>query len=203
MKKASSKAASPSEFPTLFFKDQKAWEKWLDKNHHISNGIWLKIAKKVKGVAALDYPQALDSALCYGWIDGQKLPFDETAWLQKFTPRRARSIWSKINRGKVESLIQAGRMKPAGLAAIESAKKDGRWESAYDSWSAATVPDDLQAELDRNPKAKAFFELLNSRNRYAILFRIHTAKKAETRAKRIADFIGRLENKETVYPQKF
>jgi uncharacterized protein YdeI (YjbR/CyaY-like superfamily) len=198
----STQSSLPDDLPILFFNGQKDWEKWLEKNHQKSDGIWLKLAKKRKGVEALDYPQALESALCYGWIDGLKKTFDETAWIQRFTPRRPRSIWSKINREKAEGLIRDGRMKPAGLSAIESAKRDGRWEAAYDSWSAATVPDDLQAELNRNAKAAAFFELLSSRNRYAILFRIHTAKKAETRAKRIAEFIQMLKNKETVYPQK-
>ncbi|HET9223725.1 MAG TPA: YdeI/OmpD-associated family protein, partial [Roseiflexaceae bacterium] len=139
-------------------------------------------------------------ALCYGWIDGQKKSHDEASWLQKFTPRGAKSIWSKVNREKALSLIESGQMQPAGLAAVESAKQDGRWEAAYDSQSAAGVPDDLQAELDRNPTAKAFFSTLNSRNRYAILFRIQTAKKAETRAKRIQEFVGMLERHEKLYP---
>jgi uncharacterized protein YdeI (YjbR/CyaY-like superfamily) len=138
--------------------------------------------------------------LCYGWIDGQKKSYDKSSWLQKFTPRGAKSIWSKINREKVERLIESGQMKPAGLKAVEAAKQDGRWEAAYDSFSSATVPDDFQAELDKNGEAKAFFATLNRQNKYAILFRIQTAKKAETRAKRIRQFIEMLEKKEKLYP---
>ncbi len=186
--------------PILPFKDKKSWKTWLEKNHASSKGVWLKLAKKGSGTPSVTYPEALEAALCYGWIDGQKKPFDESWWLQKFTPRGPKSIWSKINREKAEALIQSGEMKPAGLKAIEAAKKDGRWESAYASQSKAEVPEDLQAELDRNPKAKAFFETLKGANRYAILFRIHNAKKPETRAKRIQQFIGMLERGETVYP---
>jgi uncharacterized protein YdeI (YjbR/CyaY-like superfamily) len=139
-------------------------------------------------------------ALCYGWIDGQKRLYDEASWLQKFTRRGAKSIWSKINREKAEALIQSGQMKPAGLAAVESAKADGRWAAAYDSQSTMTVPEDFQAALDSNERAKTFFATLNRTNRYAILFRIQTAKKAETRARRIAEFIAMLERQEKLYP---
>jgi uncharacterized protein YdeI (YjbR/CyaY-like superfamily) len=149
---------------------------------------------------SINYSEALDVALCYGWIDGQKKSYDETSWLQKFTPRGAKSMWSKINREKAQALIDSGQMKPAGLQAIEAAQKDGRWEAAYDSQSNATVPEDFQAALDANPEAKRFFSTLNSVNRYALLFRIHQAKKAETRSKRIHDFIAMLERNEKIYP---
>ncbi|MGH9802318.1 MAG: YdeI/OmpD-associated family protein, partial [Blastocatellia bacterium] len=161
--------------------------------------IWMRLAKKASELKSANYAEALDVALCYGWIDGQKKSYDADSWLQKFTPRGAKSIWSKINREKAQELIEAGRMKPAGLKTIESAKQDGRWEAAYDSQSKATVPDDFQAELDRSPKAKSFFATLNSVNRYAILFRIQTAKKAETRAKRIQQFIQMLEKNEKIH----
>lgn len=185
----------------MLFTSQKDWAKWLDKNHACSAGLWLRLAKKASELKSVTYAEALDVALCYGWIDGQKKSYDEESWLQKFTPRGAKSIWSKINREKAESLIQAGTMKPAGLQAIEKAKQDGRWEAAYDSQSKASVPEDFQAELDRNPKAKEFFAKLNSANRYAILWRIQTAKKAETRARRINQFIEMLERNETIHPQ--
>lgn len=181
------------------FKNEKAWTIWLEENHASSPGLWLKLAKKDSGFPSVTYPEALEVALCYGWIDGQKKAFDESWWLQKFTPRGPKSIWSKINREKAEALIKSGEMKPAGMKAIEAAKKDGRWEAAYESQSKIEVPGDLQEELDRNPKAKAFFETLKGANRYAILFRIHNAKKPETRAKRIQQFIGMLERGETVH----
>lgn len=195
------KSSPPPEtgLPILPFERQKDWAVWLDKNHATSSGVWLKLAKKASGVKSVTYDEALEVALCYGWIDGQKKSHDETSWLQKFTPRGRRSIWSKINTEKVLRLIESGRMKPAGLKAVESAKQDGRWDAAYASPSKAVVPDDLQAELDRNAKAKAFFATLDSRNRYAILHRIHTAKKAETRAKRIEQFVRMLANKEKIH----
>lgn len=191
---------SRDELPTLAFEQQRDWETWLDEHHAASAGVWIQIAKKASGIASITYDQALETALCYGWIDGQKRSFDDAAWLQKFTPRGPKSIWSKVNRNKVEQLIERGHMKPAGHAAIESAKGDGRWEAAYDSPSMATVPEDFQAALDRNPEASAFFATLNSRNRYAILWRIQTAKKAETRAKRIDEFIGMLARGEVLHP---
>lgn len=186
--------------PILPFSSQKDWEGWLDKHHQASKGLWLKIAKKGTGTDTVTYAEALDSALCHGWIDGQKGSFDDSFWLQKFTPRGPRSKWSKINREKAEALIEAGRMKPAGLAAVEQARSDGRWEQAYDSQSRASVPEDLQKELDRNPKAAAFFATLDSANRYAVLYRIHEAKKPETRARRIEKFIGMLNRGEKVHP---
>src|SRR5262245_60295957 len=188
-----------TDLPVLPFERQKDWDGWLGKNHSTSSGVWLKLAKKSSGIKSVTYDEALEVALCYGWIDGQKRSHDETSWLQKFTPRGPKSIWSKINTEKAQKLIESGRMKPAGLKAVESAKQDGRWDAAYSSQSKATVPDDLQAGLDRNAKAKAFFATLDSHNRYAILHRIHTAKKAETRAKRIEQFVSMLEKKEKIY----
>ncbi len=186
--------------PIILFPNQKDWAKWLDKHHATSTGIWMRLAKKAAALESVSYADALDVALCYGWIDGQKKSYDADSWLQKFTPRGAKSIWSKINREKAKSLIAAGMMKPAGLLAIEKAKQDGRWEAAYDSQSKASVPDDFQAELNRHPKANEFFATLNSANRYAILFRIHTAKKKETRARRIQQFIEMLERGEKLHP---
>jgi uncharacterized protein YdeI (YjbR/CyaY-like superfamily) len=173
---------------------------WLAKQHDKSVGVWLKLAKKNTGISSVTYEEALDIALCYGWIDGQKGSFDESYWLQKFTPRGPKSIWSKINTEKAARLIGSGEMKPAGLKAIELAKQDGRWDAAYASQKNISVPDDFQAALDKSKKAKAFFGTLNSVNRYAILFRIQTAKKAETRTKRIQQFIEMLEKNEKVYP---
>ena len=186
--------------PMLLFENPQAWATWLDENQATSPGVWLQIAKKGAGYTSVSYAEALEVALCYGWIDGQKQSFDEAAWLQKFTRRGPKSIWSKINREKAEALIQSGQMQPAGLATIERAKQNGQWDAAYDSHSKATVPDDLQAALDQNAEAKAFFATLNSNNRYAILFRIQTAKKAETRAKRIEQFVQMLERHEKIYP---
>src|SRR6266496_1931885 len=190
---------APNDLPVIMFEQQKDWAAWLDKNHATSPGVWLKLAKKASGIASVNYDEALGVALCYGWIDGQKKSYDESSWLQKFTPRGVKSIWSKVNREKAQQLIESGKMKPAGLKAIESAKNDGRWDGAYDSQSRATVPSDFQAALDGNPEASAFFATLNSVNRYAILFRIETAKKPETRAKRIQEFIRRLERHEKLH----
>ena len=186
--------------PILAFPSRKKWEEWLAKHHADSKGIWLKISKKGAETSTVQYPEALESALCYGWIDGQKGALDEEFWLQKFTPRGPRSKWSKINREKADALVESGRMKPAGLAEIEKAKADGRWEAAYDSQSKASVPEDFQKELDANPDAAAFFATLESYNRYAILYRIQEAKKPETRAKRIEKFIGMLKRGEKVHP---
>lgn len=187
------------EIPVLLFADQQAWAVWLAENYATSTGLWLRLAKKASGLSSVSYAEALDVALCYGWIDGQKQSYDENSWLQKFTPRGLKSIWSKINREKVAQLIERGLMQPAGIAAVESAKQDGRWDAAYDSARTMTVPDDFQAALDQNVAAAAFFATLNSANRYAILWRIQTAKKAETRTKRIEQFIQMLENKEKLH----
>ncbi len=191
--------STDNEIPTLLFPKQKDWADWLRKNHAKSSGVWLKLAKKSSGSQSVSYAEALEIALCYGWIDGQKKSYDESFWLQKFTPRGAKSIWSKINKGKAGELIRSGRMKPAGLNAVERAKQDGRWDAAYDSPSVSTVPPDFQARLNKSAKAKAFFATLNSANRYAILFRIQTAKKAETRARKIEQFIEMLERKEKLH----
>jgi len=178
--------------PILEFKTAKTFETWLAKNHDNSNGLWLKIFKKDSGIKTISYAEALDVALCYGWIDGQKQAFDEEAWLQKFSPRGAKSIWSKINTEHVERLIKEGRMKPAGLKAVEKAKADGRWEKAYESSSKITIPEDFLKELSKNKKAEAFFKGLNKTNLFSIGFRLQTAKKQETREKRMKDIIEML-----------
>ena len=186
--------------PRLTFLDQTAWENWLTQNGKTPTGVWLRLAKKGKGQPTLTYEQALESALCHGWIDGQKQAEDDEYWLQRFTPHSAKSLWSKLNKNRAEALIAAGRMHPAGMQEIEQAKADGRWEAAYTSASNSVVPHDLQAALDANPKASAFFATLNSRNRYAILFRIQNAKKPETRLRKIEEFIGMLNRGETLHP---
>lgn len=188
------------ELPVLLFAMPDEWRAWLHASHSESPGVWLRHAKKATDLQSVSYAEALDVALCYGWIDGQKKSYDEESWLQKWTPRGSKSIWSKINREKAAMLIERGQMQPSGMAAVEKAKQDGRWEAAYDSHSSATVPDDFQTALDNNPEAKAFFATLNSQNRYAMLFRIQTAKKAETRARRIAQFVQMLEQHEKLYP---
>jgi uncharacterized protein YdeI (YjbR/CyaY-like superfamily) len=198
-KEVKSLSNTKTDLPILPFERQKDWAVWLEKNHSTSSGVWIKLARKASGILSVTYDEALEAALCYGWIDGQRKSHDETSFLQKFTPRGPRSIWSKINTEKAQRLIESGKMKPAGLKAVESARQDGRWDAAYSSQSKAIVPDDLQSELDRNAKAKAFFATLDSRNRYAILHRIHTAKKAETRAKRIEQFVRMLEKKEKIH----
>jgi len=189
------------ELPQQLYPTPEAWWHWLEKSWGDSPGVWMKIAKKGAPESSVQYPEALEAALCFGWIDGQKKSIDEHYWLQKFTPRAKRSIWSKVNCGKVADLIERGLMQAPGLAEIERAKQDGRWEAAYDSWSAAEVPDDLGAALAACAPAQRNFAALNSQNRYAILFRIHTAKRAETRAKRIADFVSGLERGQAPYPQ--
>ena len=187
----------PGKLPSKLFKDKKEWVAWLDKNQATSLGLWLRIAKKkTADVKSVTYAEALEIALCYGWIDGQKRSCDEFTWLQKFTPRGVRSIWSVINREKAVKLIRNGRMTPAGLKAIERAKENGQWAAAYDSQSNITLPEDFQTELDKNARAKAFFTSLNRANRYAILFRLQTAKKPETRVKRLRQFIVMLEKHE-------
>lgn len=197
-----SKTAPAGELPIVSFADPSAWATWLAANHASSRGVWLKLAKKASGVASVTYAEALEVALAWGWIDGQKNRFNDAAWLQKFTPRGAKSIWSKINRDKALALIAAGEMKAPGLAEVERAKRDGRWEAAYDSQSRATVPEDLAAALGANARAKAFFATLDAQNRYAVLFRIHTAKKAETRAKRIALFVDMLARNEKIHTSR-
>jgi uncharacterized protein YdeI (YjbR/CyaY-like superfamily) len=185
---------------TLLFESAEEWAAWLHRNHTTCSGVWLRLAKKGSDIQSVTYREALDAALCYGWIDAQKRPESEQAWLQRFTPRTGKSIWSKINREKAVALIATGRMQAAGLEQVERAKQDGRWEAAYDSMAGAEVPDDLQAALDRNARAKAFFATLDRANRYAVLWRIQTAKRAETRARRIKQFVAMLAKHEKLHP---
>jgi uncharacterized protein YdeI (YjbR/CyaY-like superfamily) len=196
--KTPDKAAT--DLPIKSFRTPGDWLDWLAKNHAKSRGVWLKIAKKGSAAKSVAYEQALEASLCYGWIDGQKKGYDEGAWLQKFTPRGPRSIWSKVNREKAKALIASGQMKPAGLQAVERAKENGQWEAAYDSQRGIEVPEDLQTELDRRPQARTFFNELDSVNRYAILHRIQIAKKPETRARRVQQFVEMLEKREKIYP---
>ena len=182
--------------PIIEFKTAETFETWLEKNHDNSNGLWLKIFKKESGAMTICYAEALDVALCYGWIDGQNQAYDEQAWLQKFCPRRAKSIWSKINIGHVERLINERRMRPAGLKAVEKAKADGSWEKAYDSPNKMTIPEDFLKELSKNKKAEAFFIGLNKTNLFSIGFRLQTAKKQATREKRMKEIIEMLAKSE-------
>jgi len=186
--------------PVLSFAAVLEWEEWLGEHHDASRGLWLKIAKKGSGITTISYAEALDGALCFGWIDGQKAAFDERFWLQRFTPRGPRSKWSRINRDRAEQLAREGRMKPAGLAQVERARADGRWELAYEGQRRATVPEDLQRALDLNPRARAFFETLDNGNRYAILYRVQDAKRPETRARRIAQYIAMLAEQRKIHP---
>ena len=188
-------------YPVKSFKNAAAFESWLERNHKKADGLWLKVAKAKSGIVSISFPDALDLALCYGWIDGLRRGLDEDYYVQKFTPRRAKSVWSVINKNKVAQLIKDGRMKASGLAAIEEAKKNGQWDNAYHSPANISIPDDLQNALDKNKKAKAFFEKLNAQNRYAILYRIHQVKREETKTKKIAEYVKMLEAKKTIYPQ--
>jgi uncharacterized protein YdeI (YjbR/CyaY-like superfamily) len=185
--------------PVLQFASAREWEDWLHENHAACAGLWIKIAKKDTGIASVRYPEVLECALCFGWIDGQRRPLDERSFLQRFTPRRPRSRWSRINRDTAERLIAEGRMRPAGLAEVERAKADGRWQAAYEGQRRIAVPDDLQRELDARPQARHFFAQLSSQNRYAILYRLHEAKRPETRARRLATFVAMLEAGETLH----
>jgi uncharacterized protein YdeI (YjbR/CyaY-like superfamily) len=186
------------DLPIHHFASREELETWLEENAG-GAGLWLKIAKKGSGVESVSYAEALELALCFGWIDSQKRGFDDSFFLQRFTPRRPRGKWSQINRDKAEELIAAGAMRPAGLAEVEAAKADGRWDAAYAGQRAATVPDDLQRELDRNQAAKEFFARLDSANRYAVLYRLGEAKKPETRQKRLRKFIAMLERGEKIH----
>ena len=186
--------------PIIAFDSLESWEAWLSKSHATSNGLWVKIAKKDSGVDTVIYAEAYETALCYGWIDGQKGPFDGSYWLQRFTPRKPRSKWSKINCVKAEELISSGHMKPAGMKEVERAKADGRWEAAYDGQRKAGVPEDLLAALTENEGAQEFFDTLDSTNRYAILYRIQDAKKPETRARRIEKFVAMLSEGKKIHP---
>jgi uncharacterized protein YdeI (YjbR/CyaY-like superfamily) len=185
------------------FKTQADWHAWLDKHHEEPDGVWIHFAKKGSGAVTCTYDEALETALSFGWIDGQLRAHDTKTFVRKFTPRRARSIWSKVNRAKAERLIEEGRMQPAGLKAIERAREGGEWGGAYDSSSKSTVPDDFRAALDKSKPAAAFFEKLDKANRYAVLWRIQTARNAEARAKRISDLVAMLKKKETFHPWTF
>jgi uncharacterized protein YdeI (YjbR/CyaY-like superfamily) len=191
---------SKQGLPIIPFASRQAWADWLAQHHVTSTGLWLKIARKGVDVDTVTYPEALDVALCYGWIDGQKAAFDEQFWLQRFTPRGPRSTWSQVNRDKVADLVKQGRMQPAGLAQVEQAKRDGRWDAAYASARTITVPDDLQTLLDQHPSARAFFATLDSANRYAILYRLQAAKKPETRARRLAQYVAMLDEGKKLHP---
>lgn len=188
-------------YPVIVFKTGAAFEKWLAKNHAKAEGVWVKIAKASAGIKTIAYPEVLDIALCYGWIDGLRRGLDEHYFVQKFTPRRPNSIWSYINKKKVAALIKAGKMKLAGKAAIAEAKKNGRWNSAYASQKNIKIPTELKEALDQHPEAKVFFGRLNSQNRFAILFRLSQVKREETKMKKIAEYVAMLERHETIYPQ--
>jgi uncharacterized protein YdeI (YjbR/CyaY-like superfamily) len=186
---------SQNEREILSFKTQKEFEKWLGKNHDKSNGIWLRLFKKDSGEKSISHAEALDEALCYGWIDGQANKYDDSSWIQKFTPRRPKSIWSKRNTHHIERLTALAKMKPPGLAEVDKAKEDGRWEKAYDSPTEMNVPGDFLKELSKNKKSKDFFETLNKTNKYSIVWRLQTAKKPETREKRMKEIIKMLSQK--------
>ena len=190
---------SGDELHPLAFRSQEEWRKWLHKNHSKADEIWIRYAKKGSRVESVDYPQALDVALCYGWIDGKVKTIDERFYKQRFTPRRAKSRWSRVNRDKALALIKSGAMQPAGLAEVERAKADGRWDAAYPSFKELKVPPDLKKELDKKPVAREFFATLNRSNRYAILYQIEDAKRPETRARRIAKFVDMLNERQKLY----
>jgi uncharacterized protein YdeI (YjbR/CyaY-like superfamily) len=191
-----------AEVPTLSFATPAALHDWLKEHHASSAGVWLKLAKKGAGAPSVSYAEAIEVALAWGWIDGQKRALDARHWLQKLTPRAARSVWSKINRDKATALIAAGKMQPSGLAEVERAKRDGRWEAAYDSPKSSTVPADLQAALDGNRRAHKAWATIDAANRYAVLWRVQTAKKPETRARRIAELVAMLGRGELLHPER-
>ncbi len=191
--------ASKDGLPILAFPDPAAWEAWVANQPDDAPGLWLKIAKKDSGIPTVTYAEALDVALCHGWIDGQKGRFDDQYFVQRFTPRRPRSRWSKINVDKVAQLIAAGRMRPRGQKQVDAAQADGRWQAAYASSSTITVPEDLEQALLANPQAQAFFATLDRTNRFAILYRVQDAKRPETRARRIETFVAMLARGEKVH----
>ena len=195
-------AKTGRDLPVIAFKSREAWHDWLESQASDSAGLWLKLAKKSSGIVSISKPDAVDTALCHGWIDGQLDGFDDEYWLIRFTPRQSASKWSEKNRTRALQLIELGRMLPAGMKEIERAQKDGRWGAAYAPQGTAEVPDDLRAALAKNKKAGKFFETLNRANRYAILYRVHNARKPETRAARIEKFIAMLASGETIHPQK-
>lgn len=188
-----------SDYPTLPFTDAAAWRTWLAANHTTTDGLWLRLYKKGSGVPTVSYAEALDEALCFGWIDGQKRSYDAESFLQKFTPRRKASLWSKRNIEHIARLTEAGQMTPAGIAEVERAQSDGRWQAAYDAPSQITVPDDLKAELSKRPATEAYFEGLSKTNRYSVLWQLQTAKTAETRARRLEKVIAMLEEGRSRY----
>jgi uncharacterized protein YdeI (YjbR/CyaY-like superfamily) len=190
----------PSDLPILAFAGPRDWAAWLAKHHAASPGIWLQLAKKASGTPSITYAEAIDGALCHGWIDGQRRSHDAGSFLLRMVPRRADSVWSKINRERADWLRAQGSMKPAGEEAIRRAKSAGRWDGAYDPPSKSKVPADLEAALAARPKAQAFFATLNAQNRYSILFRVQTAKKPETRARRIAEFVKMMAAGKKIYP---
>lgn len=185
--------------PRVRFASSGEWEQWLEDNY-ADEGVWIEIAKKGTGIESVRYPEVLESALCFGWIDGRRKALDERRFLQRFTPRRPRGKWSRINREKAERLIAENRMRPAGLVEVQRAQADGRWEAAYEGQGRSVVPDDLQRELDARPRAKEFFAGLSSQNRYAIVYRLGDAKQPQTRARRLAKFVAMLEAGEAIYP---
>jgi uncharacterized protein YdeI (YjbR/CyaY-like superfamily) len=192
--------ASKADLPIVSFATRDEWRAWLELEHARSDGVWLKLAKAGSGSESVSYAEALEVALCYGWIDGQKRGLDDRHWLQRFTPRKPRSRWSRINRDKATALIERGEMRPAGLREVEAARADGRWDAAYEGQRRATVPDDLQRALDAEPDAAAFFATLDGANRYAILYRVQDAKKPETRARRIEKYVAMLAAGEKLHP---
>ncbi len=192
----------PDDLPELVFATQADFEAWLEEEHATTPGVWIRVAKARSGIAGITPAEAIESCLCFGWIDSQRMPRDDTTYLQRYTPRRSRSKWSKINRERASGLLAEGRMRPAGLAEIRRAQEDGRWDAAYDSARTMQVPDDLQRALDAEPRAKAEFAELDATNRYAILFRIHDAKRPETRARRIETFVDMLARGERLHPPR-
>ena len=182
--------------PTVFFASPAEWEEWLEQNHESAGGVWIKMAKKASGIESIRHDEAVDVALCFGWIDGRREALDDTHFLQRFTPRRPRGRWSRINRDKVERMTAEGRMRPAGVAEVERARADGRWDAAHEGQRASKVPEDLQRELEARPRAKQFFDGLDSQSRYAFVYRLGDAKRPETRARRLEKFVAMLERGE-------
>jgi uncharacterized protein YdeI (YjbR/CyaY-like superfamily) len=193
---------SPGTIASVFFASRADWEAWLERHHADPDGAWLKLAKKGSGIESVGYPDVLEVALCFGWIDGQRRPLDGEFFLQRFTPRRARSRWSRANREWATRLIESGAMREPGLREVERAKADGRWDAAYAGQRTAEVPDDLRRALDENEAAARFFETLDAQNRYAVLYRVQDAKRPETRARRIAQFVEMLARGETLHPRR-
>jgi uncharacterized protein YdeI (YjbR/CyaY-like superfamily) len=191
---------SQQDLPVRAFGSAIDWQAWLEAEHATSDGIWLKIGKRTAPEASVSYAEALEIALCFGWIDGQKRGLDADHWLQRFTPRKSGSRWSKINTAKADALIAAGRMRPAGQREVDEARADGRWDTAYHGQRASTVPDDLRQALDLNPAAAEFFTSISSVNRYAIVYRIGSVKRAETRARKIAQYVQMLAEHKTIHP---